>query len=237
MFSFLVPKTPKEKDFNKWDRPEPIELNLIPDIKKFVIPQDGMVKFRLDLGDTPLDYVSVTSSNDAVFGCFDQNNNIIAHLKKEYQCKFVGEVEIMVEAATGIIRDTKDWSKILHQNVFSHKVFIIDIVPSESEKCEPVDYHEKMLAFEDGKLWLREGPLVKYEVEFVYEINRYIYVKNGITRFYPSPYGITFDSTRRPEREATCHFTPVLWDNPDIKCKFDNGQPTGVCPNGRVIIN
>lgn len=110
------------------------------------------------------------------------------------------------------------------------------MVPSDKGSCGKVDYNEKYLSFEEGKLWLREGPLVKYEIDYVYEIERYVYVKEGITRFYPSASGVTFDSSRRPQREAICHFTPVLWDSEEVKCHDRDGIPTGFCPNGRIII-
>jgi len=82
---------------------------------------------------------------------------------------------------------------------------------------------------------LREGPLVKYDVEYVYELERYIYVKEGKTQFYPTKYGVTNDPKKRPARESICYLTPVFHDDKINKC-FKNGMPTGKCPKGTITI-
>ena len=74
-----------------------------------------------------------------------------------------------------------------------------------------------------------------YDVEYVYELERYIYVKNGNTLFYPSNKGVTNVSRRRPAREATCHLTPVFHDDDANDCtKY--GLPTGKCPYGKITV-
>jgi hypothetical protein len=91
-----------------------------------------------------------------------------------------------------------------------------------------------MLSMESGVLLLREGPVVKYPIDYVYELERYIYVKEGKTRFYPTHKKVNHDPRRRPAREVTGYLTPVfIYDG---NCKV-NGVPTGDCPQGTLTIS
>jgi len=77
---------------------------------------------------------------------------------------------------------------------------------------------------------------VTYDVEYVYELERYIYVKEGRTLFYPTPYNVANDSKKRPFREATCYLTPVFHDSTAHDCYDSDGEPTGLCPMGTITV-
>ena len=93
-----------------------------------------------------------------------------------------------------------------------------------------------MLTFQDGKLILKEGKDVWYEVEYVYELERYIYVKQGQTLFYPTAQNVQNVSKKRPFRESICYLTPVYHDSEIHDCKDEDGIPTGDCPIGTITV-
>lgn len=169
---------------------------------------------------------------------------IRVHLKKEYACQFLGTVKVTVTATQGIKRDYDDWRKIERNARYDSEIFNVHFVEGEEgtcgcKECKNQDMWELYLSFEDGVMWLREGPLTRYSVEYLYEFKRYVFQRNGKTEFYPTALNSYNDPTLKPPKESMCYLTPVFHDDHENKCWTKVGHeltPTGKCPYGVISV-
>jgi len=163
------------------------------------------------------------TDHDAVEAKIDQDGNIVIQLKPEWRCKFTGSADVYLEGATGITRNPDNFDWIDENDRYDIEKFSVKFVKTGKEccpTCEPEDLH---LTFKMGQMYIQEGDAL-FETEYVYELERYIYVKEGKTTFYPTNKGVTNCSRRRPPREATCHLTPVFHDDAENLCnEWDDG--------------
>jgi len=105
---------------------------------------------------------------------FSQNEVFTIQLKKEYKCSFVGSADVSIVAS------------LEHGDDFyvDRKTFSVTFTYVDNCLLKP-QIETEYLSFEGAELFLRDSER-KYPLEFVYELERYIYVKNGETRFYPT---------------------------------------------------
>ena len=143
-----------------------------------------------------------------------------------------------IVGATKIARDESNYNVILKQASFDIKTFQIMFTESDKEECAKEE-EGLQLVFEGGVHYLVEGK-TKYDVEYVYELERYVYIKEGRTLFWPDAAHTINDSKKRAFREATCYLTPVFHDSEVNDC-FEKsgkykGRPTGKCPYGTISV-
>lgn len=223
-----------------WVLPDPEQDESLISLPQamFTVPQGEELQLKLDFLSKEVNFVSVRTHIDAVSAKVSDKGYLIIELKDEYKKVFAGWTDIVLRASTGILRNIDDWGDILEENRYHEVTISVDFTKSGGRR--PIFFgkdDDLHLSFENGKLVLREGE-VYYDVEYVYELERYIYVKNGRTLFYPTNSDTTYDPRRRPQREATCYLTPVFHDDDKNDCEESDGQggfvPTGKCPMGTI---
>lgn len=75
-------------------------------------------------------------SHEQAYAQFDQNLNIEVGLKPEYKNSFLGDVEIRIMAASGIVRDEDDFTDIEVENCIDYEGFTVRFTPCYHESCE-----------------------------------------------------------------------------------------------------
>ena len=82
----------------------------------------------------------------------------------------MGTVRVIVQGSSGNERNPDDWNEITRENKYGTSEFSVEFVEGCQKDNEKDRFGEKYLSMESGVLVLREGPVRKYTIDFVYEI-------------------------------------------------------------------